>query len=301
MRPLVPLALLGFLAAATASEARAEPGLTTRVPSEHVGEPVPVRVLLPPSYARDEGRRYPVVYFLHDARGDERILERKGVARALLDGMRHGTVPEMIVVSPRGKGTWFVDAHDGRRRYASFLSEELVPWVDRSFRTVADRSGRAVTGISMGGYGALRWALSRPDLFSAAGGLSPAILQLNWQGIEKLPFFVRPSLKRVFGGSATDNALAVNDIYGLLLSRPELSENAPHVLLRCGTEDEYRLGDLVGFLGKYLDAFGVANDVALDPGAHDWAYWRTSATEMVTALGQRIAGEARVAESGPRR
>lgn len=261
----------------------------TEVPSRLVPGGVPVSVFLPPGYGRDAGRRYPTLYFLHDVLADDRVLWRAGVVDRLRAGMLDGSVPEAVLVAPRGGRSWFVDSHDGRTRYASFLSEELVPWVDASYRTVPDRSARAVAGISMGGFGALRWALSRSDLFAAAGGLSPALVQLSWRSVAKLPILVRLSMRRVFGSSPDANSLTANDLYALLLSRPAAGERPPEVLLRCGTEDEYSLHELTGYFGRYLDAFGVPNEVHLEPGAHDWSYWRSSAPELLAALSRRLA------------
>src|SRR5205814_1981619 len=136
----------------------------------------------PPSY-RTEGRRFPVLYFLHDAHGDESVLFDKGVAQELYAMMERREIPELLLVSPRGVSTWWVDSYDGESRMATFLSDELVPYVDLHYRTIASREGRAVAGISMGGYGALRWAIVRGDLFAAAGGLSPAIQQLEWRTV----------------------------------------------------------------------------------------------------------------------
>ena len=87
--------------------------------------------------------------------------------------MAAGRLPEMLVVSPRGVGTWFTDAHDGRARYGAFLDRTLVPFVDGAFRTLPRRSARAAAGISMGGYGAVRWGLRSPDLLVVTGACRP--------------------------------------------------------------------------------------------------------------------------------
>src|SRR5512141_1541421 len=152
--------------------------------------------MTPPSYEASLARRFPVLYFLHDGGGDENVLCREGLADALEKDMREGRLPEMLVVSPRGVGTWFIDSQGGVSRYATFLARTLVPFVDARYRTSASRASRLVAGISMGGYGALRWALAEPDLFCAAGGLSPAVEQMCWAAMEAMPFFVRPSLER---------------------------------------------------------------------------------------------------------
>lgn len=278
--------------------ARASAARGVRRGVEHVASPAqaaPVRVLVmtPPSYDAAPSRRFPVLYFLHDGGGDEDVLFREGLADALDTGMREGTLPEMLVVAPRGVGTWFVDAPNGGpggpSLYATFLTESLVPFVDARFRTIASRGGRLAAGISMGGYGALRWGLAEPGLFSAAGGLSPAIQQMCWAAIEGMPFWIRPSLARAFGGDPLKNVLRKNDLYAMLLDDPGLAARAPFLYVRCGTEDKYRLGEIAFFFDRYLGALGVAHEIVLETGAHDWPYWKRVFPVFVRALSSRLS------------
>jgi S-formylglutathione hydrolase FrmB len=264
---------------------------TPRLPA-----PAVITVMTPPSYAEEPARRYPVLYFLHDGYGDEKVLYRNGVAQELFDEMRAGRLPELLVVTPRASASWYVDSFDEKTRYASFLTRDLVPFIDRNYRTVASREGRAAMGISMGGYGAMRWALDQPGLFTVVVGLSPAFQQLTWNGVEALPFFLRPMLKRVFGKDDRANSLRRSDLYDTLLSDPTLASRVPEVLVRCGTEDKYRLSEITTFFSKFLDAVGVRNSLVLEPGVHDWPYWKRVLPELVREVGTRLApGTARSA------
>lgn len=251
--------------------------------------PVPVLVSTPPSYDAVPGRRYPVLYFLHDGQGDEAVLFRQGLIAELETAMKEGRLPELIVVCPRGAGTWWVDAQGGTHRMAAFLSTDLVPFVDAAYRTRAERSSRLVAGISMGGYGALRWALARPDLFVAAGGLSPAIQQLCTPSVAAMPFFIRPSLEAVFGADPVANVLRKNDLYQMLLDDPALAARAPFLLVRCGTEDKYRLSEIVDFFDRFALSVGLAHEVRLEAGVHDWPYWRRVFTDFTVSLAGRLA------------
>ena len=288
-----------LLRAATAALLGAVPALAaaTRanetVPTQNLKTPVRVAVMKPPSYEAEPSRRFPVLYFLHDAQGDEGILFREHVADVLFDAMGTGDLPEFLLVAPRGNGSWFVDSYDGTSRYATFLSQDLVPFIESRYRVLTDRSSRAVAGVSMGGYGAIRWGLTRPDLFTVAAGLSPAVQQLDFAGVQELPFFIRPSLTRVFGHSERANNLRANDLYNILLSDPDLGARAPEVLVRCGTEDKYRLAEIAGFFSKYLDAMGVAHTITLEHGVHDWSYWRHAFPALVHDVGRRIPREVR--------
>lgn len=277
--------LLALLAAAAPARAARR---DERVPTRNMPGPVPVAVATPPSYDATPLRRYPVLYFLHDGQGDEAVLFRQGVIDALDAAMRAGRLPEMIIVCPRGKGTWWVDAQGGARRMAAFLTDDLVPFVDRTFRTRPSRDGRVAAGISMGGYGALCWALARPDLFTAAGGLSPAIQQLCVPSVAALPFFLRPSLEAVFGADPVANVLRRNDLYQMLLDDPSLAARAPFLLVRCGTEDKYRLAEIAGFFGRFASAVGAAHEVRLETGVHDWPYWRRVFPDFAASLAARL-------------
>ncbi len=258
------------------------------VPSALLPEAARVVVQLPPSWTEAPSRRYPVLYFLHDGFGDERVLADKGVA-ALLDGeMAAGRLPEMLVVSPRGVGTWFTDAENGGVRYGAFLDTELVPWVDASFRTLPRRTARAAAGISMGGYGAVRWGLRSPGLFGVTGGLSPAIQQLSRRSARDLPFFIRPAFRRVFGEGGTTDGYRRHDLASILLDSPGLANRAPELLLRCGTEDKYLLADVSSFFHKLFGTLGGRSELVLEPGGHDWGYWRSSFVPFASDLASRL-------------
>lgn len=259
------------------------------VPSAYVLPSVRTLVVLPPSYASAPGRRYPILYFLHDAQGSEETLLDRGIAAQLAGEMRAGRLPEAIVVAPRGVGTWYVDSFDGKTRYARFLDEELVPFVDARYRTIAERRGRGAMGISMGGYGALRWGFASPDRLAVVAGLSPAVQQLDWQGVLTMPFFVRPMITNVFGKGPRANVLRRNDLYDILLTDPGRAAAAPEVFVRCGTEDRYRLEEVVPFFEKFLTALKVRNEVVIEPGGHDWSYWRRSFLPAARSVLGRLA------------
>lgn len=269
--------------------AQAGPRLEPRlVASPHLPEPARVLVQLPPSYADAPNRRYPVFYFLHDGFGNEESLSRRGIAARLDAEMAAGRLPEMIIVSPRGVGTWFADSDDGTVMYGAFLASTLVPFVDDAFRTLPRRSARAVGGISMGGYGAIRWGLRSPELFSAAAGLSAAVQQLSRRSHEILPFLVRPAFRRVFGESTATSPWQRHDLAAILLDDPGLAGRAPELLLRCGTEDKYLLSDVGSFFHKLVLALGGRSELVLEAGGHDWAYWRSVFVPFAADVARRL-------------
>jgi S-formylglutathione hydrolase FrmB len=142
-----------------------------------------VLIYLPPSYREDLDRRFPVLYLLHafgagpdDWLGTAQGYEGLNVAQTLDSLVLSGEVAELIVVMPDARtslgGSWYTSSPTSGR-WEEFLADDLVGYVDREFRTWKDRRQRSIVGQSMGGYGALRIAMRRPDVFSVVVGISP--------------------------------------------------------------------------------------------------------------------------------
>lgn len=143
-------------------------GSRVKLPSETLGRSWNLYVYLPPDY-EGSGLEYPVLYLLHGSGGDETSWHT-GIE--VLDALISvGKVPPAIAVAPSA-AYWWVDTVEPFERA---LIGELIPFVDKTYRTISARGGRAVAGFSMGGYGALRYALAYPDRFAASILLSPAI------------------------------------------------------------------------------------------------------------------------------
>jgi S-formylglutathione hydrolase FrmB len=211
------------------------------------------------------------VYFLHDGYGSERTLPARGVTAELAARMADGRLPEFLVVAPFGRGTWFSDSHDGRVRYEQFLVRELRREIESRYRVIAGRGGRGVTGISMGGYAAVKLGLKHPDLYGAVSSLSGPLIPIGWEELERYGSKTRRMLTRVFGDSPQDNSLAENDVWEI--SRSPLSD-PPAVHLRGGTEDLYGLGAVATQFGAWLADHGVPATVVVEPGEHRWSYWK---------------------------
>ncbi|MDT4918041.1 MAG: hypothetical protein QOH89_2741 [Pseudonocardiales bacterium] len=143
-----------------------------------LGRAVRLRVLLPDGYAADPARHYPVLYLLHGTSGGADDWLTEGDVRATTGGL------PLIVVMPDGGfdndgGGWWTNWWDtgtalGPSRWETFHIDQLIPWVDANLRTIASRAGRAIAGLSQGGFGAFTYAARHPDLFAAAGSLSGA-------------------------------------------------------------------------------------------------------------------------------
>jgi S-formylglutathione hydrolase FrmB len=134
-------------------------------------------ILLPPGY-ESETRRYPVIYFLHGAGGNENG-SAAAVAPGALQAMKAGTIPPIILVFPNGGvTTWYANSVDLSLPIETMIIDELIPHVDGAYRTIAAREGRAISGMSMGGFGALVLGLKHASLFSSIVAYAPALLDL---------------------------------------------------------------------------------------------------------------------------
>ncbi len=186
MRGALALALV----LAVAAPARAEPLTVTsskqlsprlaeyRFTTPAFDFPTGLRVLTPAGYARHPRRHYPVLYLLHGSFGDWTDWTVKGDAEKLTARAR------LIVVMPdtAGKGNaggwasdWANEGRGGPPKFETYTIGQLIPWVDSHYRTRARRGGRAIAGLSMGGFSALSYAVRHPDLFAAAATFSGAV------------------------------------------------------------------------------------------------------------------------------
>jgi S-formylglutathione hydrolase FrmB len=148
---------------------------TAKIAPVAVNGPHRLRVTLPNDYFADPSARYPVIYLLHGGAGGNSAqwTTGGGAVEPITDGK-----PVIVVMPDGGKVGWFTDwvrEHGSPQQWASFYLDEVIPWVDTNLRTVAAKNGRAIAGLSMGGYGAVRLAQDRPDLFASVASFSGAV------------------------------------------------------------------------------------------------------------------------------
>jgi enterochelin esterase-like enzyme len=148
--------------------------------SKSAGEKVSCYVFTPQPYDIDKERRFPVLYWLHGSGGSSSGAAAQ-MARRYSEAMRAGKIPPMILVFPNGlpKGMW-CDWKDGSVKLETMFISELMPHIDRTFRTQATREGRIIEGFSMGGYGAARLGFKHPQLFAAVSLLGAGPLQAEF-------------------------------------------------------------------------------------------------------------------------
>ena len=252
--------------------------------SRLVGQRLPYNVVLPPAYddAANARRRYPVLYLLHGLGGsaNDWISQRTHLAD-------YAARYPVIIVSPEGKDGWYTDGVAADEKFESYFIEELMPDVQKRFRTVESREGRAVAGLSMGGYGALKFGLKYPERFVFVASMSGALGAASWVTEMPVASFIKPSITRVFG--APDSAVrASNDIYKIVRELPkDRVASLPYFYLDCGTEDPF-FANSRDFAALLLEK-KIPHEYRELPGTHGWAYWDRQVQEILRIAAQRLA------------
>ncbi len=240
------------------------------MPAPSVGDDArTVRVYLPPSYDTPAGevRTYPVILLLHGWPGSDGNWFEMGHANETADSLiARGAIPEVILVCPNGAGagtlgrSFWIDSHDGRKRVETYVTRDLITWVDEHFRTRRAASARGLIGLSEGGDAALNLALRHPDLFSACAGHSADYVLRKGFGTGGITG-PEPGASRLLA----ENSPA-DEVSRLVERARRLT-----IYLDCGTEDE-SLDDTRAF-HRQLDSLGVAHAYHEWPGSHTWGYW----------------------------
>ena len=250
------------------TESTIAPGLVQRTYASRAARTfVSYHVLVPAGYdhAENAERRYPVVMWLHGSGGGEAGLAQ--VARDFETAIARGAIPPVLVVFPNGKpqGMW-CDNVDGSSPVETVTLDEVLPQVEAVFRTLASREGRVVMGFSMGGYGALRFAMARPQTFVAACSLGGGPLQQQLVEAPRVNEARRIRvLEETYGGSQEE--FEKRSPWRLAEQNASALQNT-RLLLVCGTEDETlpanramhdRLTSL-GIAHSYVELQGVAHE-----------------------------------------
>ena len=240
------------------------------IPSKILGRNVPYCIVLPASFDADKAKRFPILYELHGLGDNEQFLVHSGLWNLVEDLWEGGKMKEFVIATPAGGASFYIDAKDGRVRYEDFMLREFLPFVERKYRVSPGRANRAISGVSMGGYGALHLAFRHPQLFSAVSAHSAAL-------IEKLPAFVsapQSPRARVLGG-----------VFGIPPDAAFWDANSPLVLARsanlsgmkiyfdCGDRDDFGFEAGAAALDKILTARKIPHEFHIYPGRHDPAYF----------------------------
>ena len=288
--------VLAVIAAAAAVLAVLPPPATAgqvleglKVPSAILGRDVAFAVYLPPGYEAST-QRFPVVYLLHGYTDDESGWIQFGEVQLAADrAIADREIPPMIIVMPDGGVTFYINDAAGKVRYEDMFVRELVPFIDKTYRTRADRDFRGLAGLSMGGWGTLVYALRHPDVFSAGAAFSAAV----WSD-DDIVGMKPKNWDELFGplfgaeGKAGRERLTAHfrSVSPLVLARtlPEDSLKKVRYYIDCG-DDDFLIKANCALHGILLDR-RIPHEFRVRDGGHTWTYWRTGIVEGLKFIGQ---------------
>jgi S-formylglutathione hydrolase FrmB len=249
--------------------------------------PVHYCVYLPGGYDSGANQRpaqkYPVLYFLHGLGDNERTLFNSGGWTLLDDLRRQRKMGEFLIVAPEGGRTFYINSADGSVRYSDFFLQEFIPLIETKYRISKGRTNRAVSGISMGGYGALRFAFSHSEVFSAVSAQSAALIAESPQELDTAARSGAPlgkMLAAVFGSPIEVAHWKENSPF-LLANRNQAALRRLTIYFNCGQEDNYGFEKGAAALHEQLQKEGVKHEYHPYPGDHSLSYFMAHFTEVM--------------------
>ena len=259
--------LLALSSCAFAATGRVE---CNSVPSKILARSVPYCIVLPGAFDTNKTRSFPILYALHGLGDNEQFLVHSGIWNLVEDMRERGELKDFLIASPGGGTSFYINSKDGKNRYEDFLILEFFPFIEKRYRAGLGRINRAITGVSMGGYGALHLAFTHPQLFSSVSAQSAAL-------VEKLPNVFVNVL-----GSERSRALSA---FGNPPDAAFWEKNSPIVLAHtanlaglkiyfdCGDQDDYGFDNGATALDKVLSSRHIVHEFHIYPGRHDAAYF----------------------------
>lgn len=252
--------LLVFLATLSA-QAKVD---TLVIQSPSMQKTLKAGVVTPDSYKKKKNGPFPVLYLLHGYSGNFsnwlKVPPQKDLLQTMADKY------QLIIVTPDGGyGSWYYDSPvDQNSQYETFITQELRQEIEEKYRAIPERNSRFISGLSMGGHGALYLAARHPELYLAAGSMSGS---LNVAGIDRKNLL--PSIEAVLGPKAENQRVyEANSIVHMV---PQLKQSGVQLMIDCGVDD-FLIEDNRE-LHRRLVYEKVPHEYTERPGAHSWAYW----------------------------
>jgi len=224
-------------------------------------------VYLPDGYETST-LRYPVLYLLHGHGGDLYDWVNRGHIQQTADALiAHGDIPPAIIVLPDADSTWFVDR---KEKMETAVIVDLIGDAERTFRAIGARNGRLVAGLSMGGYGALRFVLKYPEKFAAAALLSPAIYD------PEPPQTSGARRAGVFGAPDFDAEVWKQLNYPALWDAFLAKKVTVPIYINSGDDDDHFIEAEATRLYSLLRKNGQPAELRIVDGGHNWTVWEST-------------------------
>ena len=275
LKPLMLIACIVLMATSacahpapngTGNETAKQPqGDTIEVMSQAMNRIIKNVVIVPEQYfeADMEAKHYPTLYLLHGAFG----CYSDWSERASLDSLAN--IYDIIIVCPDGQDSWYFDSPvDPKMQFETYVSKELVEYIDSHYRTIPNRYMRAITGLSMGGHGALFLAFRHPDVFWSCGSMSG--------NMDITPYPDKWHIKDRLGEQAENPQRwrdhSVCNLVDQVKNCP--LKPAQNIILDDGLNDIF-IKNNIALHDKLVEA-GIDHDFTVRPGRHSWDYWVNS-------------------------
>lgn len=243
---------------------------TLQIPSVAMSKTYKTAVVLPNSYVKGKSI-YPVLYLLHGAYGHFSdwlsSTPNKNTVKNLADQFN------IIIVMPEGETfSFYLNSPVNKgSQFETYITEEVIQKIDKTYRTVKEKKGRVIAGLSMGGHGALYLSAKHPELFCAAGSMSGAVDMGTMLGRESNDQIIK-LMQPVFGDQSNNPDLyAQNAVIGMV---DKIKANKLALIIDCGVDDF--LIEPNRELHRRLVYAKVSHDYTERPGAHTWEYWENA-------------------------
>lgn len=256
------------------------------VKSTALGKDVRYTIYLPADYATSE-RTYPVVYLLHGynekTEDDTEWLRQGEINRYADQGISSGLITPMIIIMPDADVSFYINSYDGKTKYEDFFFKEFIPTVEKTYRIKAEKQYRAIAGLSMGGHGALLYALKHSDMFAAAVPFSAAVF--TDEDIMNTPdAFWDVAFAPLMGGKLRGKERLTktwydNSILKIIETKSKEELSKVKYWIDCGDDDFLITANCE--LNIALNKKGVPHEFRIRQGAHNWTYWRTGITDAL--------------------
>jgi enterochelin esterase-like enzyme len=255
------------------------------MPSKITGYNVNYSIYLPADYDVSK-RSYPVVYLLHGYSDNETAWVQFGEVNLAADrAIASREIPPMIIVMPDAKVTFYINDAAGKDRYEDMFFQEFIPHIEKTYRIRAKKEFRAVSGLSMGGYGALVYALHHPDMFIACAPFSAAV----WtdEEVMKMPYSSFNKRMERMGCDSTNRLCEnwrKNSILDLVKTLPKEKIETVRFYIDCGDDDFLVKGNMA--LHALMVDLKIKHEFRIRDGEHNWLYWRTGITDVLKFIGE---------------
>lgn len=241
------------------------------IPSTAMGKTFKSAVVLPASYAKNKSV-YPVLYLLHGGFGHYRDWLEKTPDKHLLHRLADSY--DLIIVLPEGEiFSYYIDSPiDKKSQFESYIIKDVVATIDKTYRTNRSNKARGISGLSMGGYGALYLSARHPDVFGTAGSMSGA-LNPDMRGW-RLPADASANIRKAFGAIIGPIESADYSIYSVIDMADLIKQNGTKLIIDCGVDD-FLIEPNREFHRRLL--FNqTPHDYTERPGGHSWEYWQNA-------------------------